>query len=403
MRCCSTPSTPPTRGAWPSASRSSCCRTRSSDRSPASSSTGGAANGCCCSPTSSRAAIVVLAALLLLWQGPVSPAFYVGSAGGDQRQPVLPLRTVRRAAAHGLTAAAGAWPTRCRRPPGRWRPSSAPGGAAVAQALGSGDPANAALAVAAAVVYLLSSVVVSGFGVRALGPDLDEVIARPPLRQELGVAGRGFVAGARHVWSRTRSQRTAGHRRAPVVLRHHTIATILLYRNYFTDDGVWKAGLAGLTEVFSASAIGVLLAAAITPTVTGRISKQAWIASCLAVPQWSRSRSARRSGKPCSSSPPDTRFRRPGLQDLRRHHRPGEHRRGLPRPGVLGVRHLVQPDLRRRRSDQRDRPADDGQVLPAIVAITAGYAVTAAVYWSATVRQRRRAGTVSGRCRTWPR
>jgi hypothetical protein len=61
-----------------------------------------------------------------------------------------------------------------------------------------------------------------------------------------------------------------------------TIATILLYRNYFHDHGPWRAGLPGLAEVFGASGIGVLLAAVVTPAVTARISKEAWIASLLA-------------------------------------------------------------------------------------------------------------------------
>ena len=149
--------------------------------------------------------------------------------------------------------------------------------------LGSGDSGDAGLAVTAALVYLLSSWVVSGFPADALGPDLDEVLTRSPLRDELGVVGRGLVAGGRHVWSRTRA------RNALLAIVSHrlfygisTIATILLYRNYFHSQGVFKAGLPGLAEVFSASAIGVLLSAVVTPSAVARISKEAWIASLLA-------------------------------------------------------------------------------------------------------------------------
>ena len=62
-----------------------------------------------------------------------------------------------------------------------------------------------------------------------------------------------------------------------------TISVLLLYRNYFTDAGFFQAGLAGLGQVFAASGVGVLVAAAITPAMVRRIGKQAWIAVVFAV------------------------------------------------------------------------------------------------------------------------
>jgi MFS family permease len=56
-----------------------------------------------------------------------------------------------------------------------------------------------------------------------------------------------------------------------------TIATLLLYRNYFTDNGLLRAGLAGAAQVVAASVAGAVLAAVITPAVTRRWSKRAWI------------------------------------------------------------------------------------------------------------------------------
>ncbi len=229
-----------------------------------------------------RACIVLLAAALLIWQGPVSPAFYVTALAATSVNRFylsalsagLPhtVSQPRLVLANSVSTTSGTVATFA--------------GAGVAlllrQALGSGDKGDAGLACVAAVVYLMSSLVASGFAADALGPDLAEVITRPPLRDELGVVSHGLAAGAKHVWSRTRA------RNALLAIGAHrlfygisTIATILLYRNYFTDHGIWRAGLPGLAEVFSASAAGVLLAAALTPAVTARITKEAWIALLL--------------------------------------------------------------------------------------------------------------------------
>ena len=228
-----------------------------------------------------RAAIVVLAAVLLLWQGPTSPAFYGAALAATSVNRFylsalsagLPhtVRPDKLILANSLSTTSGTVGTFV--------------GAGLAlllrQALGSGDHGDAGLACTAAVVYLVSSVVVSGFDAQALGPDLDQPVQ--PLRHELGVVAAGLVAGARHVWSRTKA------RDALLVIGAHrlfygisTIATILLYRNYFHDHGIWRAGLPGLAEVFGASGVGVLLAAVITPAATARVSKQAWIALLLA-------------------------------------------------------------------------------------------------------------------------
>ncbi|MPZ83203.1 MAG: hypothetical protein GEV28_23540 [Actinophytocola sp.] len=56
-----------------------------------------------------------------------------------------------------------------------------------------------------------------------------------------------------------------------------TIATLLLYRNYFADEGLLRAGLAGAAQVVAAAALGTLLAAAVTPAITRRWSARGWI------------------------------------------------------------------------------------------------------------------------------
>jgi hypothetical protein len=103
------------------------------------------------------------------------------------------------------------------------------------------------------------------------------------LRSELAVVAVGLSAGARHVWERERARDAllaiAGHR---FFYGISTIATILLYRNYFTDVGPLRAGIAGLGEIFAAGAVGVFAAAVVTPGVTARHRKESWIAATLA-------------------------------------------------------------------------------------------------------------------------
>ncbi|CAN5153274.1 hypothetical protein BH20ACT5_BH20ACT5_25540 [soil metagenome] len=93
---------------------------------------------------------------------------------------------------------------------------------------------------------------------------------------------RVLVAGARHI--AVRRPELA----ALVVIGMHrllfclvSISTLLLYRNYFTDDGAFRAGLAGLTQVLVVAAVGSVLAALLTPVVVRRVGKAAWITAVL--------------------------------------------------------------------------------------------------------------------------
>jgi hypothetical protein len=91
-----------------------------------------------------------------------------------------------------------------------------------------------------------------------------------------------MAAGARHVAGR----RGAGY--LLLVLGAHRllfgvslIATLLLYRNYFTDGPVFRAGLTGLGQVFVAGALGTLVAAAVTPWVVRHVAPRNWVTGLL--------------------------------------------------------------------------------------------------------------------------
>jgi MFS family permease len=59
------------------------------------------------------------------------------------------------------------------------------------------------------------------------------------------------------------------------------ICTLLLYRNYFGDDGLFRAGLTGLAQIVGAAAIGSGLAAVVTPSAARRLGYVRWPAILL--------------------------------------------------------------------------------------------------------------------------
>jgi MFS family permease len=148
--------------------------------------------------------------------------------------------------------------------------TSAGGAAAIGvRALsGGGDGAYAAIAVAAAVPYLLAAVRARPFAPDALGPDDTERAEADTVRDVLA----GFAAGARHL----RSRKPAARALLAITIQRlgagiTTVCTLLLYRNYFTAHGVLRTGLSGLAQAIAALAVGGVLAAVITPAATRRL------------------------------------------------------------------------------------------------------------------------------------
>ncbi len=145
--------------------------------------------------------------------------------------------------------------------------------------VGRGPGGYAALAVASAVPYLCASAIVSGFRRPYLGPDHLTLAATVSARDVL----HGMLAGARHVLAHPPATAVlavmAVHR---VFYGLLTLMTLLLYRNTFTDgSSLFPGGLAGLAEVLAAGAAGTLLAAAVTPAAVRRWGKAAWVVGML--------------------------------------------------------------------------------------------------------------------------
>jgi MFS family permease len=231
-----------------------------------------------------RAALVVVTAALLADRGPTGPAFF-GAA----------LVAVSVSRFHAVTSAA-ALPHVVR--PGQlvlansvWTvlglAAGLAGGAAglaVRAMGGAGDGANAAAALLAAGVYVTSSLLATGLAADALGPEYSARRAAPLLRRVIGQVAVGMVDGARQVAARrpvaAALAAIAAHR---FFYGISTVATLLLYRNYFTDDGIWRAGISGAAQVVAAAVAGSLLAALVTPAVVRRWSKRGWMVTLFGV------------------------------------------------------------------------------------------------------------------------
>ena len=153
---------------------------------------------------------------------------------------------------------------------------TAAGGAAavgIRLLIGASDHNDAALLGTALVAYLAAAAVARRFRLTALGPDE----AERARRETAGQVVHGLAAGAAHL----RRRPAAGY--AILAMGAHrlcfglwTVTTLLLYRNYFLSDGPLRAGLAGLTQVVAAAAVGGGIAALVTPPVVRRAGYVAW-------------------------------------------------------------------------------------------------------------------------------
>jgi len=143
--------------------------------------------------------------------------------------------------------------------------------------------------VAAGCFYLLAGAAATRMRRDLLGPVRDPAEARADGRAELAaiasalaVVATGLAAGARHVLRRRSPTAVLGVIGASKYLYGILLLmAILLYCNYFYPQSA-NVALGHFTSlVFIPGAVGYGLAGLVTPSVTERISKQAWIAVAL--------------------------------------------------------------------------------------------------------------------------
>ena len=149
---------------------------------------------------------------------------------------------------------------------------------------GGGRYGSAIALLVAAGFYLLAGTVGATMHRDLLGPPrLPPGAERASLASELGVVVRGLVSGAVHAWQRRPVAAALGVTAAQrVMFGALTLASILLYRNYFYTTSAATTSLAHFFLVVIALAAGLGGAAVITPAATRRMSKEAWITLLLA-------------------------------------------------------------------------------------------------------------------------
>ena len=139
-----------------------------------------------------------------------------------------------------------------------------------------GSDPDVTIVVLAALTYAAAALLALRLPRRLLGPDLDD--ARPDVQSQLRHVAAGLVGGIRHL-----EERRAAAYALAVIAAHRffyglsTVATILLYRNYFHDSADTDAALAGLSVAVLLSGVGFLLAAVLTPIATLRMSPPRWM------------------------------------------------------------------------------------------------------------------------------
>jgi MFS family permease len=141
---------------------------------------------------------------------------------------------------------------------------------------GDTDAGAARTAFAAALVYAGASLLASRIARRRLGPELTQEPA--PLREAVVEVARGLLEGARHLRRRPPAARAL---LTITVQRFLTglmfVGTLLLY----TEHGYLHRGFTGLGEVLTATVVGGVVAAAITPRITRALGTQRWISVVL--------------------------------------------------------------------------------------------------------------------------
>lgn len=135
--------------------------------------------------------------------------------------------------------------------------------------------ADAVLFALAACGFAVSAVLSLRIGRRVLGPDGGGVTTRA------ADVARGLVAAVGHL----RERRAAGLGLVMIALHRIpygvvTVASILVYRNYFHAVDEIDAAIGDLGVLAAVTGVGFVLAAAVTPIVRRRIGARAWMVWC---------------------------------------------------------------------------------------------------------------------------
>jgi MFS family permease len=139
--------------------------------------------------------------------------------------------------------------------------------------LPSSNAAYAAIAAAAALPWLAAALVAARFPTPALGPTAAERANRESVRD----VSRGLRQGLAHLRSRPQvAVALAAVATQRLCYGVASVCVVLLYRNHFVADGIFRTGLAGLSQAVAALAIGGATAALVTPAAFRRVGPVRW-------------------------------------------------------------------------------------------------------------------------------
>lgn len=149
---------------------------------------------------------------------------------------------------------------------------------------GGGHIGSAATLLAGGVGYAAAGLIAATMPRDLLGPSTEPGASaqRPGVRTEMAIVAAGLAAGAQHLWQRRQilySLATIGAHR--FLYGICLLMSVLLYRNYFYPTKNGNTALGHFTLVVITSAIGYGVGAVLTPPMTRRMTKTAWVAALL--------------------------------------------------------------------------------------------------------------------------
>jgi len=144
---------------------------------------------------------------------------------------------------------------------------------------GEGNTGSAWTTGAGVLGSLLAAYLAAGFSRGRLGPNEVDEPARP-----LVAVARGLADGGRAAWhAPTVTAGFCGLAAHRIALGISTLVVLLLFRNAFSDHGVLRAGLPGIGQVLAIGAVGLVLAAVLTPWLVARWGRPATVRLALIV------------------------------------------------------------------------------------------------------------------------
>jgi MFS family permease len=143
--------------------------------------------------------------------------------------------------------------------------------------VGRDDAGAAGIAGVAALVYLVAGLLATTLQRDRLGPSTPD--SPLGLAEDLRTVARGFIEGYQHVRSHGQAARGLAAITSQRFFYGLTfISALLLY----TPEGAVHRGLAGLGQVVTASIVGGLVAALVTPRATRSFGTQRWVVVVIA-------------------------------------------------------------------------------------------------------------------------